>query len=554
MKKVFAALSLSSVLYAAALGAQVKISPSVKEGDTISGTVVIRVTVESKSTINQVEFYVNGELRLTDTSTPYLYTLDTIPEKEGPLKLEIGAYAASGDSKKITLNLNVDNQVTKGAKFHLDNAYKFLNVGKWDEAVQAARVALKADENSAPAKIVMARAYLGKGSYDKAQQWAEDALVTQESEDVTELLAVIHAERAFRIISMSGDKGDALKEIVNALKAAIAQRQATLRQRLKALGPPTDKNRLQFADILLEKHDYSAARRMLLEKWDEAKPDAVIGNRLVYATMRSGRITEAYRLLQVMHKKGVANASTYALLAAGHAYFRHFDQAADAIKSGGFDDPDSPQLMAASAYVAILRGDKTAAASQISRMLRLNLQSAQVYYYLLTLTFFTAQFSESRDYFRKTVVADPLLYDAYVERGYEALSAATANTAGLEKDKPLILEQARAFFDLALAVKPDSSEALNGMAIALDYLKKPKEALDMAKAAVSAGPEYPWNHFTLAHLYNEAGDNKNSIKEVDIAGKLDKVVLEGRGIPSVDEAWTYTYRYARPPAIIPPKS
>lgn len=552
MTRFLFAISIVTALFANAF-ADIQISASVKDRDKISGVIEIRVTVTATSTVNQVEFYVNGDLRSTDTSTPYTYTLDTIPEKEGPLKLEIGAYTSSGESKKTTINLAVDNEIGKGAAFHVENARRFLNVAKWEEAIQAARVALKADENSSAAKIAMARAYLGKGQYDKAQQWGEDAVISEETVEATDLLAGIHAERAFRIISMSGDKGDAMKEISNALKAAIAQKLSSVNLRIKELGPVTDANRMRHVDLLLEKHDYSAARRLLMAKWDPVNPDLQIGNKLIYSTMRSGRMAEAYKLLDDMKKKSVTDATTFGLLGAGHAYFRHWAEAADALKEGGFDDGDNPALMTASAYMALLRGDKSAASSQIGRMLKMDINSAEVYFYLFALQFYAGQFTESSDSFRKALVLDPLLYDAYVERGYQALYWATSATGDQLKDKPILLEQAKAFFDLGLAVKPDSPAALNGLALTYLYQKKPQEALSMAVGAVGAGPEYPWTHFTLAAAYNANADPKSAVKAVDKGGELDTVVLKGRGIPTTDEAWTYTYRHARIPVVMLPR-
>jgi len=303
----------------------------------------------------------------------------------------------------------------------------------------------------------------------------------------------------------------------------------------------------------MQKHDYSAARRHLLEKWDEGTPNVEIGNRLVYAAMRSGRMAEAKRLLDLMKKKNVQDATTFALAAAGHAYYRRWDDASTAIKDGGFDDAESPALISASAYLALLKGDKSAASSQVARMLSKGMNSAPVYYFLKILTYFTGQYSESRDYFRKTVLADPLLYDVYIERGYEALAVVTNPQAGLDKDKTILLDQARSFFDIALSIKADAPDALNGLALVTLYQKKPDEALKYAQGAVGAGPEYPWTHFTLAAVQNAKGDYRSAVKSVDKGGELDRVVLQGRGVPSADEAWLYTYRYARIPVIIPPK-
>ena len=547
-------LTFCAVALALPALAKIEITSSVKSGDKIAGTVDIKVTVTSDATVNSVEFYVNNELRSTDTSTPYTYTLDTLPEKEGALKLTIGAYAANGDSRKVDLNVTVDNGVSLGAKFHADNAVKFLQVSKWDEALQAGRVALKADENSVDAKIVMARAYMGKQEFDKAQQWAEDALISQESVRVHELLSVINADRAFSIISRSGDRGDALKNIVTAMKAAVVQKKASVDLQLKELGPVTDANRLKAVDLLMQKHDYSAARRLLLEKFSEGTPDLAIGNRLIYATFRSGRIDESFRLMGLMKKKEVMDSTTYALDAALRAYYRHWDLAEAAIKDGGFDDANNPALISSAAYVALMQGDKAAASSQVRRMLEKNVDDSAALYFTQTLMFFTGQYSAARDYFHKTIVKDPLTFESFIERGYEALAIVQNPPAGFEKDKPVVLEQALAFFELAQEVKADSPAALNGIALAKLYQGKGAEALVAAKAAVAAGPEFPWAHYTLGAAYNATGDYRAAIKEVDAGGKLDPVVLRGRNVPATNEAFDYTYKYARLPLLVMPKS
>ena len=551
MKRFF--LTFCAAALAVSALAKIDITSTVKAGDKIAGTVDVKVTVTADATVNSVEFYVNDELRHTDTSTPYTFTLDTMPEKEGALKLSIGAYAANGESKKVDLNLTVDNGVSLGAKYHVDNAIKFLQVSKWDEALQAARVALKADENSADAKIAMARAYMGKQEFDRAQQWAEDAMITKESVQVHELLAVINADRAFSIISRSGDRGDALKNITTAMRAAIVQKKASVDLQLKELGSVTDANRLKVVDLMLQKHDYSAARRLLLEKFNEGTPDLAIGNRLVYATFRSGRITEAFRLMELMKKKGTMDATTYANEAALRAFYRHWDMAESAIKDGGFDDANSPSLISAAAYVALMQGNKTAAGSQVRRMLDRNIDDSAALYFTQTLMFFTGQYSAARDYFHKTIVKDPLTMDSYIERGYEALMIVQNPPAGFEKDKPVVLEQALAFFELALAVKPDSAIALNGVALAKLYQGKGAEALVSAKAAVAAGPEDPWNHYTLAAAHNATSDYRAAIAAVDAGGKLDPDVLRGRNVPSTGEAFDYTYRYARYPLLVMPR-
>lgn len=544
--------SLLAAVLAATAFADIKINSSIKNGDKLTGVVEIRVTVVSDSPINQVEFYVNDELRSTDTSTPYTFTIDTVLEKEGPLTLEIAAFAANGDSKRIKLNLLVDNEVGKGAKYHTDNAIKFLQVSKFDEAIRACRIALKANENYVPAKITMARAFLGKGILDEAEKWAEDAYLSEESVDTAELLSGIHVERAFRTISISGEKGDALKIIATSLKNAVIYKRKANELRLKALGKLTEENRLAMVDLYIANNEYSAARRLLREKWNDFKPDNAIGNRLVFVEMRSGRMKEAWEILKALETRGTPDEVTYALFAAGYAYYRNYDKASEALRNAVLAGTESPIVTTAAAYLAVRKGDLNAIGSQINDMLRKNITDPEVYFYLSVLQYYNGNYAESRENFKKTVIQNPLLFDAYIQRGYEALASALAK--GVEaKDKEILLEQARVYMEIALEAKPDAAEALNGLAIMNMFLNKNEEALRYAEAATRAGGQYPWTWFT----YSAALDlNKKSVEAqnaVDKAGELDFVVLKGRAIPSKEEAWIYTFRNGRIPTLIAPK-
>ncbi|MBC8064914.1 MAG: Ig-like domain-containing protein, partial [Chlorobia bacterium] len=120
------------------------INVDVKDRDSISGERKFRVTVESKTPITQVEFYVGTDLRDSDTSTPYEFKLDTLEVEDGDLKLSFAAYTSDGKSSKKALNIKIDNGVSKGAEYHVQQADELLRVSKWDDAIIAGRIALKA--------------------------------------------------------------------------------------------------------------------------------------------------------------------------------------------------------------------------------------------------------------------------------------------------------------------------------------------------------------------------------------------------------------------------
>lgn len=544
---VLMALAGSASVWAADL----KISTNLKEGDRLAGIVELSVTVEAAVSLNQVEFYVGDQLRSTDTSTPYSLRLDTVAEKEGPLMVEIAAFASDGSSKRLKMNFVVDNQLGKGAGFHLENARKYLNNSKWDDSILASRVALKADENSVGARIMLGRAYLGKGVLDEAQKWSEDAMLLDENPDTCELVSAVHIERAFKFTASSADKKEILKQVINDFTAAINTKHKANELRIKALGAETDANRMKLVDLYLANNEYGSAIRLLRKDYKELDPDIAIAGRLMYACMRSGRMQEAGKISLNVEKRSARDAVVWSLTSAIYAYNRFFDKSADALKQAILSDSDSPAVMTAAAFSAVRKSDKKAMAGQITQMLSKNITDPEVYYYLSILQYSMGDLIGSRDNFKKAVTQNPLLTDAYIQRGYDALNQAL--TPAFSSDKEYLLEMALGYMDLARLCKPDSPEALNGSALVLMNMNKDKEALAMAQGAAGAGPEYPWAHFTLAAALNKNRNSSAAVKAVDVAGKLDEPVLSGRGIPTVAEALTYTMRHGRLPLIIAPR-
>ena len=64
---------------------------------SVSGTVSVSATASDNVGVTKVEFYVNGALQVTDTSTPYLYSWDTSTLAAGSYTLTTKAYDAAGN-------------------------------------------------------------------------------------------------------------------------------------------------------------------------------------------------------------------------------------------------------------------------------------------------------------------------------------------------------------------------------------------------------------------------------------------------------------------------
>ena len=80
---------------------------------TVSGTVNVAATATSSVRISKVEFYVNGSLKRTDTSSPYTYSWYTTTIANGVYSLTAKAYDAAGKvGQSAAVAVTVSNGVT----------------------------------------------------------------------------------------------------------------------------------------------------------------------------------------------------------------------------------------------------------------------------------------------------------------------------------------------------------------------------------------------------------------------------------------------------------
>jgi hypothetical protein len=80
---------------------------------TVSGTVSVTASASDNVGVTKVEFYVNGALQATDTSTPYLYSWNTTSLTAGSYTLMAKAYDAAGNvGQSANISVNVVNDST----------------------------------------------------------------------------------------------------------------------------------------------------------------------------------------------------------------------------------------------------------------------------------------------------------------------------------------------------------------------------------------------------------------------------------------------------------
>lgn len=549
MKKAVFALFALIVAATCAVAADIKINSNLRSGDKIGGRVTLRVTVESNLPVNQVEFYHEGRLLRTATSTPYTLEINTLVEDEGPYEVEIAVYLTDGENKRETLRLIIDNNLGLGAEAHTENARRFLQTGNYDGAIQAGLVALKCDEDYVPAKVVIARAYYEKEELAEAQTFAEAALARGENQEAYEVLSAVFAKRAFRLLALGENKTQAMEDITQSLISSVKNKRKAVEMQIKAAGPITDANLFQVLSLHILNNDFSIVSRLMRERYNQYDPDTRVANFLIYSLMRQGKIREAYEVVQQVAKNGAPDETTFALMAAAYAYYRNFDKADESLRNATLAaEDDNPVVMTAAAFVAIKKGDRRAMQSQVQEMVRKSMLVPQALFYLSVLQYYTNDLMAARDSYERTVVSNPLLYDMYIQEGYASLGKSVRTG-----ERELLPVQAAGYMRVALEAMPDSPEALNGLAIVSLFQGKIADALKWAEAAVRAGPEYAWTWYTYSCALDRAGKTVEANNAVKRAGELDPEILKGRAIATIDEAWNYTVTHGRIATLVPPR-
>lgn len=561
---------IATALVAIASAQKPTLTVSVKEGELVTGEKKFTVKVQAKHPVTQVEFYVGSELRDSDASTPYEFTLDSLGESDGDLKLKFSAYTSEGESVTKFVTIKIDNGASKGLEFHLNNAKEMLAVSKWDAAITSGRVALKADPKSKQARLYLARAYMGKGVYDKAQKFAEDAAADDPNNmEALELMSAINLNRAFNTLNRSGERGDTMKAISDALKGAVTSRRKSLDYQVDSFGAVTDANRLAYVDLAMRAGRYSLAIDQLVPAFRSDFKNAELGNRLAFAYLRAGRMTEAREVLDNIKRYGSGDAYASALDASYWIQTGQDQKADEAIREALLNDPDNLGVKSAQAFIALKRNRSAVLAALAKDLASTESQRTEVNYYVAAL-YNRMSMPDARKFFQRAVLIEPTNYDMYIEWANYALGLGVSGRID-KKDADAEVQYAQALFEAAMIANPSSSQALTGLSLVSLYQNKLDDAVRYGKAAAAAAPQYAAAHYAYAAAANAkagslriAGESSIALKgqvaelskiatqENLLAGKLDPIALEGRELPKVSQAWTYFSTGGRTVVLVPP--
>lgn len=575
--------------------APVTLRVNAKSGDVVRGTKAFRVVVDTDEVVNQVEFYVNGQLRKTDESSPYDFELNTLEEADGAIKVKFVAYTALSHKADKELSLTINNEVGLGAEAHVKKAKECLVGGDYDGALTEGRIALKAQKDYVPARVVLARAFLGKGILDEALNNAQEAVATDpKNAEALDVQAVIALQQAFSTFNSGGDRKETMTSIKNSMITAVNARRAVLDQMVDnaKLDPA---NPVPYADLAIKAGRYPAAISALLPVFRADNRKVDVGNRLAFAQMRALRMTDANTTIGLVMKYGQPDAYSYALL--GVLAFEKGDTIAsdEAIKQALLNDISNIGLKTAQAYIA-LRRNKPATLQPIARELsKEEGQRSEVDYFLSSLYYRVKDYSNSRKFFERALLAEPTNVDMYVEQANQAIMISTDSKLAPQgsdpkKESELQLEVAHNYLEVARLARPESPQALTGLAIVAMLQNNPADAVKYGEAAMAAGPEYTPGLYTyagamqkeIARLQSRATENRRladgagadkgrelraqasdwehqasdmiraSQNLLIKAGKLDPTDLGGREAPDGPAAFRYYSRHGQTPVMSAP--
>jgi tetratricopeptide (TPR) repeat protein len=510
--------------------------------------VSFRVIMQTTTPIQAVEFYVGDDLRESDGSTPYEFKLDTLSEEDGKVKLRFKGFTSEGQNAEKVITVNIDNGVGLGAAHHVEKGQGFLTERKYEAAATEGRIALKADKDNIPAKILLAQANFGLGQYDRAQKFAEDVLdVDKKNRSAREVIISIKVSQGFTTISKSaGDRKDTIASIKKAFSTAADLRTQILTEDLESKS--ANKESLEYLDSAIRAKRYPLVIDALEKKLASNYDNNELNNRLLYAYVRLNKITEADLFLKKLKKFGAPDGYALALSAIVYAEGSNDTMSDNEIKEALLNSPDSLGVKTAQAYIAVKRNRPSVLSAAAGALLQGESRS-EAYYFIAALNNRLGKINEGRKAFEAAVRADATDHDMYVEQGIEAL--ALSKRPGVEsKDREFQYEYARGMFDIALQIRDNSSQALSGIALTLLYQKKYDEALKFADAATRANTNYAaaW-YVNAAALSYKRLDARASLAK---AQKIDQRNLEGRTLPDVEVAFTYFNTTGRTPVVSTP--
>ncbi len=538
-------LAVCCLLTAAApVRADIKLTLDKKDGASISDVARIVARADSADNIDKVEFYVDDQLRYTGPSIPYAFTWDTIPEKEGMHILAVTAFDSNGKTKKLSITLNIDNEIVLGGDALAQKADDALKASDLPTAMKYCRRALKADPGNAEGSRVLAGIYASESDWDKAVTTLEKSRNSADSARTMLTLATYKMRRALRPENAPIFFTE-LDSIYSLRRQAADMHTAEVVKQNPADTPASHE---AIGDALLAAGHYHDAVLEYRKSGAKDNAPATSVNRYALATLYDGTPEAALEILHLAEVNGMKpDAATRSIQGLALLRATKYEEARATVAAEAA--ANYPAALDVAVYADTALGKHVQAHAEAQAAAKL-LPNAPESFYALSMTL--QKITEQEEALNTTLSLVPFQAAPYLD---------FAARVAVEK-QPDRYERAMKFVDFVLKREPDNANARVQKALLLLQTNKLKEAGGVLEKLAEGSRQSP-DVFSALSVYWQMASKPGSSKQyTDAAHQMDKIRFDRPFSPTPMELMydlnrRYRYRigfFLTPATLYPPKA
>jgi len=507
-----------------------RLNPTVKfeleDGAKVSDmtTVTAKAAAPDDSGIDKVEFYVDDQLKFTDTSTPYEFEWDTLAETEGAHALKAIAFDSKGNTATAKISVTIDNELSKGAEAHAASAAAALKEGNVDLAAKYARRALKID----PANLAAARAYAGvlrqKGQLADAVAVLDKATIPDDDIATRVDLMALHMAKA--------DAADSTEDFLKDASVALDVYKKVHALRLKSAGTEP----VARGDELMAGRQWLAADQQYQKcgAADEAPVGCV--NRRVLALIMGGRNSDAAAISRTLIRDKRADVNTQALVGLLALSDHDFKKARASVQDGV--EAKNVAALIVAAYADLAEKKVAQAREEAEQANSIAPNSADVQ---LLRGYLLADDVEAKRAFVRALELNPMLAEAYTQRAIHVMLERDANR----------FQAADQLLDMAMKIDPQNRYVMVGRALSFIGQKRPNEAEPLLNTLLDQ--DKTGADLYVASALNDSllGKTLKITEKLNTALKLEPDRWNDLFVMKPNELIARDYKYRFPPFIMP---
>jgi putative PEP-CTERM system TPR-repeat lipoprotein len=302
------------------------------------------------------------------------------------------------------------------------------------------------------------------------------------------------------------DDPDVLDCLARAQLAAGEHQQAiNTFNKVVVLRPTATQPLLRLAEAYQQTNELDAAARAVVRALD-ITPDLVPAQHtLIRLALQARDPQRALKVARDVQKQRPNEATGYLFEGDIHAQFRHWDEAAAALRGGL--DKTKPGALPARLHFMLNAANKPAEAQKFAgEWVRRHPDDGSFVFYLGGVALAQGDFAQAESRFRESVNIDPQNALAYNNLAWLLIT----------QKKPGALDMA----NKAVALAPQEPAVLDTQALVLAEANQLAKAIETAERVVKLAPEAPVYRLNLAKLYVKSGQKQKARSELDQLAQL----------------------------------